>query len=127
VRTNLITIAANSAIECDCSERSSVSALGNVVVSNGDRGFDIYSLDSGAQVCSAVIPPGTACATAPVLFIHGGFAFVGGCLSGGLRFWDVKSGARIQNMKHGKIIIAFAIARPNEFLRPRTNYPCLCI
>jgi hypothetical protein len=110
VRTDLITIATNSAIERDFSERSSVSALGKVVVSNGDSGFDVYSLDSGAQVRSVAIPPGTACTAAPVLFIHGGFAFVGGCLLGGLRFWDTESGARIQNMKHGMFIVAFAIA-----------------
>jgi hypothetical protein len=48
-----------------------------------------------------MIPPGTAYVAAPVRFLHGGFAFVGGGLSGDLRFWDAQSGVRIQNMKHG--------------------------
>lgn len=127
VKTNPFTIVTGFVIEYGCSESSSVSALGKVVVSNGNDGFDVYSLDSGAQECSVGIPPGTAFITAPVKFIHGGFAFVGGGLSGDLRFWDAESGTRIQNMKHGMSVAVFAFSWPYEVLRPRTDYTRLCI
>ena len=127
VKSHLITVAADLVIENGCSESSSVSALGKVVVSNGNNGFDLYSLDSGAQERSVGIPPGTAYIAAPVRFIHGGFAFVGGGLSGDLRFWDVQSGARIQNMKHGVIPIPSAPTPPYQVPRSRTDYPGLCI
>lgn len=127
VRICSFTASVHPVVEYGPSESSSVSALGKVVVSNGENGFDLYSLDSGAQECSVVIPPGTAYVAAPVRFIHGGFAFVGGGLSGDLRFWDAQTGARVQNMKHGAIIIPFAFTRSHKVLRSRTGYISLCI
>ena len=127
VRSHSVTVTGDPVIENGRSESSSVSVLGKVVVSNGNNGFDLYSLDSGAQERSVVIPPGTAYIAAPVRFIHGGFAFVGGGLSGDLRFWDVQSGARVQNMKHGVVLIHFAFTSTYQVRRRRTDYPGLCI
>ena len=127
VKINSFAVTICLVIKYSCSESSSISPLGKVVVSNGNNGFDLYSLGSGAQECSVAIPPGSSYIAAPVRFIHGGFAFVGGGLSGDLRFWDVDTGARVQNMKHGAIIIPFASTRSYRVLRSRANYTSLRI
>ena len=109
------------------SESSNVSGLGKVVVSNGNNGFDVYSLESGAQERSVGIPPGTASVGVPVRFIHGGFAFVGGSLSGDLRFWDTQSGVRVQNLKHGAVLVApvfRCLTKPSE--QERITLVCVC-
>ncbi|TFK79939.1 WD40 repeat-like protein [Polyporus arcularius HHB13444] len=59
-----------------------------IAVSNVDRGFDIYSLASGDPLCTIKHKILRKVAT-PAIWIHGGFALLGGTTSGKLTVWDV--------------------------------------
>ncbi|KAI9069597.1 WD40 repeat-like protein [Trametes sanguinea] len=59
-----------------------------LAISNVSRGFDVYSMQSGAPLC-AIEQDNPGFHPLPVLFIHGGLALVGGSVLGELNIWDV--------------------------------------
>ncbi|CDO75320.1 hypothetical protein BN946_scf184517.g3 [Trametes cinnabarina] len=59
-----------------------------LAISNVLRGFDIYSMQSGAPLC-AIEHDNRGAYPIPVLFIHGGLALFGGSTTGELMIWDV--------------------------------------
>ncbi|KAI1785652.1 WD40-repeat-containing domain protein [Ganoderma leucocontextum] len=59
-----------------------------IAISNVVRGFDIYSLRTGAPLCSLDQDMRRTFPT-PVLWIHGGLALLGGTTTGQLTLWDV--------------------------------------
>ena len=71
--------------------RADISTDGTrIVVSNGVRGFDIYSLASGVPLCTVDHEIRRKVPT-PAIWIHGGLAILGGSTAGQLTLWDVKN------------------------------------
>ena len=72
-----------------CRANAVVSEDGaRIAVSNMTRGFDIYSLRSGAPLCSLDHEIRGGYPT-PVLWLHVGLALLGGTTAGQLTLWDV--------------------------------------
>ncbi|RPD67767.1 WD40 repeat-like protein [Lentinus tigrinus ALCF2SS1-7] len=68
---------------------ASISHDGSLIaVSNVDRGFDVYSLASGDPVCTVDHKVLRKVPT-PAIWIHGGFALLGGTTAGQLTVWDI--------------------------------------
>ncbi|KAL7279761.1 hypothetical protein ACG7TL_006168 [Trametes sanguinea] len=59
-----------------------------LAISNVLRGFDVYSMQSGAPLCT-IEQDNKDAYPVPVRFIHGGLALIGGSASGELKIWDV--------------------------------------
>ncbi|RPD78147.1 WD40 repeat-like protein [Lentinus tigrinus ALCF2SS1-7] len=59
-----------------------------IAVLNVDHGFDVYSLASGDPVCTVEHTIRQKVPT-PAIWIHGGFALLGGTTSGWLTVWDI--------------------------------------
>ncbi len=81
-------------LPCICADsmasvRANVSEDGTrIAVSNGVRGFDVYSLGSGAPLCTVDHEIRRRIPT-PSIWIHGSCALLGGSTAGQLTLWDV--------------------------------------
>ena len=71
----------------------------HIAISNVISGFDVYSIDSGQDVCSFGHTVGEH-RKIPVLFIHDGRALVGGNVQGDVHLWDVQSGRKLHSLLH---------------------------
>ena len=84
------------------SAHASLSDDGELIaVSNLVSGFDIYSMESETTLYSFGHSVETrALRNTPVLFIHGGFALVGGSSQGNVHIWDIRSGRKLHSLLH---------------------------
>ncbi|KAH9854810.1 WD40-repeat-containing domain protein [Lenzites betulinus] len=80
-----------------------------IAISNVTSGFDVYSVQSGQAICSLGHTIGEH-RKIPVLFVHDGFALVGGNMQGNVHLWDVQSGRKLHSLLHHKDDQVLALA-----------------
>ncbi|KAI0655862.1 WD40-repeat-containing domain protein [Cubamyces menziesii] len=102
-RTN---VGVSDALTASLTDTQSISAdasisrdAKHIAISNVISGFDVYSIDSGQDVCSFGHTVGEH-RKIPVLFIHDGRALVGGNVQGDVHLWDVQSGRKLHSLLH---------------------------